>query len=73
MGKERKGATLARNPSLSHVTKILGATTTKYSLCFKDLTRLLFLGPGVAHILIPNFVTLKAENPFLYFIFCLFW
>lgn len=67
MGKGRKGVTLARNPSLSHGTKILDAMATKYSLHFKYIIRLLFPGPDFTHILIPNFVT-KGQKAFCLFI-----
>lgn len=69
MGKERKGATLARNPSLSHVTKIPSATATKYSLCFKYIIQFIFLGPDFFTYSNPKlYNSLKGRKPFCLFV-----
>lgn len=66
IGKERKGVTLARNPSLSHITKILDVRAIRYSLHFKNIIQLMFLDSDFTHILIPNFIP-KGHKAFCLF------
>ena len=59
--------TRARNPTLSHITKILDTRAIKYSLHFKYIIQLISLGPDFTHILIPNFVP-KGQKAFCLFV-----